>query len=97
MTPTDPPVPGLRVESLAAGHKLLLKRLSAIGVYWNHDQDADMLHQVTARMIDMCAAGQLRPVIGNTYSFDDLPRALADLRDRGSVGKLVLEAPQGNG
>ena len=77
------------------GHKLLLNRLSAIGVYWNHDTDAEMLRRVTARMIGMCGAGALHPVIGGTYPFADLPRALADLRDRGSVGKLVLEAADG--
>ena len=74
-------------------HRLLLNRLSAIGVYWDHDRDGDMLRRVTGQMLELCTAGKLRPVIGATYPFDDLPRALEDLRNRDSVGKLVLEAP----
>ncbi len=74
-------------------HRLLLNRLSAIGVYWDHDRDGDMLRRVTAQMLELCTAGHLRPLIGGTYPFGDLPRALEDLRNRSSVGKLVLEAP----
>lgn len=74
-------------------HRLLLNRLSAIGVYWDHDRDGEMLKRVTDRMLTLCREEALRPLIGGVYPFDDLPRALADMRERDSVGKLVLEAP----
>ena len=41
-------------------------------------------------MLDAIAAGTLRPVVGAEYAFADAAQAHRDLRDRSSVGKLVL-------
>jgi NADPH2:quinone reductase len=71
-------------------NRLLLRRASAIGVYWNHDRDAEMLARVTRRLTALCASGRVRPVVKADYRLDDLPRALDDLAGRRSVGKLVL-------
>jgi NADPH:quinone reductase len=41
-------------------------------------------------LLDLAAAGQLRPVIGGEYPLADAGRALADLLGRRTTGKLVL-------
>ena len=73
-----------------AGHLLLLKRAAAKGVYWDHDFDGAMIERATDELIRMLVAGEIKPVVNDGYGFDDLPKALADLGTRGSVGKLVL-------
>lgn len=72
-------------------NRLLLRRASAIGVYWSHDRDGEMMRRVIDRMAALCAENRIEPTIGATYAFADLPTALEALRDRGSVGKLVLD------
>lgn len=71
-------------------HLLLLKNASAIGVYWSHDRSPKMLADVGKQLVQLCEAGALQPIIRNPYGFMDLPQALQDLRDRNSVGKLVV-------
>ena len=73
-----------------AGHHLLLKRAAAKGVYWDHDVDGPMIGRATDDLIRMLTAGEIDPVVDDGYGFDDLPRALADLGSRGTVGKLVI-------
>jgi len=74
-----------------APHRLLLKRASAKGVYWNHDTDAKMLQQVTSDMTGLLADGKLNPVISHQYDFNDLPTALDDLANRRATGKNLLD------
>ncbi len=49
-----------------------------------------MVARCTRTLIELCLDGRIRPVVNDDYGFDDLPRALEDLRAGGSVGKLVL-------
>ena len=71
-------------------NRLLLKRASAIGVYWSHDTDGPMLERVNARLSGLLASGAIRPHVGAVYDFDDLPSALADLAERRTTGKVLL-------
>jgi len=71
-------------------NRLLLKRASAIGVYWNHDRDATMLARVSARLAEYLQAGAIRPHIGATFAFDRLPDALRALGDRKTTGKVTI-------
>ncbi len=71
-------------------NRLLLRRAVARGIYWDHDRDAEMVARCTRTLIELCLDGRIRPVVNDDYGFDDLPRALEDLRAGGSVGKLVL-------
>jgi NADPH2:quinone reductase len=41
----------------------------------------------------MISKGQLNPHIGGRYDFDQAPEALADLKARKSIGKLVVRGP----
>ncbi|MCZ0736325.1 NADPH:quinone oxidoreductase family protein [Phreatobacter sp. AB_2022a] len=77
------------IPQIRANH-LLLKRATAVGVYWNHDHDGAMLARVAGRLAGMLGSGAIRPHIGGTFAFDALPDALKCLAGRGSAGKLVL-------
>ena len=76
-------------------NRLLLGRAVVRGVYWDHDRDAGMVSRCTDRLLGMCLAGQVRPVVGRVYGFADLPEALGDLGSGRSVGKLVLDLGDG--
>jgi len=79
-----------KIPALPA-NRLLLRRASAIGVYWNHDRDAEMMVRVTKRLQAMIESGTVEPLVGGTYPMTGLPEALAALQDRSSVGKLILD------
>lgn len=72
-------------------NRLLLRRLSAIGVYFHPDHDAAMLARVAMRLSDLAARGAIRPHVGAVHAFGDLPAALAALRDRATTGKVILK------
>jgi NADPH:quinone reductase len=73
-----------------AANRLLLRRAVARGIYWDHDRDGEMVARCTEKLIALCLDGAIKPVVSDGYGFDDLPRALEDLRAGGTVGKLVL-------
>ena len=72
-------------------NRLLLKRASAKGVYWNHDQDGEMLKEISAELLGMLEKGQINPVVNDGYGLKDLPRALNDLGNRASTGKVIIK------
>jgi NADPH2:quinone reductase len=49
-----------------------------------------LMDEAMAGLFDMVLAGELEPVVGGEYPLDEARRAHEDLRDRGTVGKLVL-------
>ena len=77
-------------------NRLLLKRASVVGVYWSHDRDGPMISAVTTRLVAMMQEGSIAPVIGDRYSFAELPVILDDLSERKSSGKLIVWVNQDN-
>jgi NADPH2:quinone reductase len=73
-------------------NRLLLKRASAIGVYWNHDRDTVMLARVAGQLSSLLKAGAIQPHIGAAFMFENLPQALAALAERRTTGKVLLTA-----
>lgn len=71
-------------------NRLLLKRAAAIGVYWNHDQDATMLGRVSNRLAGFLREGAIRPHIGANFAFEQLPAALRALANRQTTGKVTI-------
>lgn len=71
-------------------HRLLLKRASAIGVYWNHDEDKDLLKNITKKLENMMLANEINPLIDERFVFSELPTALRELGSRKVLGKMVL-------
>ncbi|WMT75956.1 NADPH:quinone oxidoreductase family protein [Bradyrhizobium sp. Ash2021] len=71
-------------------NRLLLKRVSAIGVYWDHDRDAAMLASVSAKLATFLQDGAIRPHVETSFSFDRLPQALKALAARQTTGKVAI-------
>lgn len=71
-------------------NRLLLNRASAIGVYWNHDRDVEMVARVTQALTAMLTSGAIRPHIGGAFPFTQLPQALTALAERRTAGKVIL-------
>ncbi|MFT6657296.1 NADPH:quinone oxidoreductase family protein [Maritalea sp.] len=83
------------IQKLPA-NRLLLKRAAAQGVYWSHDEDAEMLDRLTQRLLIMLEAGHIKPHTNTTYSLEQLPEALTALSNRSSRGKIILTVGDGN-
>ncbi len=73
---------------------LLVKRISAIGVYWNHDDDAAMMARVQQAIAADLAAGRIAPVVDVREGLEALPAAMDDLAARRTAGKVVLALPE---
>jgi len=71
-------------------NRLLLRRAAAIGVYWSHSRDGMMLARIAGELAELLAMGAIRPHIGATFAFEQLPQALAALRGRRTTGKILL-------
>jgi NADPH:quinone reductase len=72
----------------------LMRRSRGVLGFWLMHCMADPprhLQAPMAELLAMTAAGELRPVVGEVYPLADAPRAHRDLRERRSVGKLVLD------
>lgn len=72
--------------------KLMRRSAAVIGFWLVHCmRRPDMLREPMAELLDMVAAGTLRPIVGGHYRLDDARLAHEDLRARRTVGKLVLD------
>ncbi|MHA3702298.1 quinone oxidoreductase family protein [Jatrophihabitans sp. YIM 134969] len=69
---------------------LMARSHAVIGFWLVHVKPPAMAEAVTG-LLDMIAAGELRPVIGATYPLAEAAAAHRALLDRSSVGKLVLD------
>jgi NADPH2:quinone reductase len=71
----------------------LLQRSRAVMGFWLAHclGKPGMVHEPMAEMLDLVAAGTLRPVVGTTYRLEDARIAHEHLRARGTIGKLVLD------
>ncbi|MVO17343.1 NADPH:quinone oxidoreductase family protein [Parasedimentitalea huanghaiensis] len=74
---------------------LLLKSARAQGVLWSHDQDTEMVVHMTDRLGKLLDSGMINPVVCDNYTLSDLPKALKDLGNRGTMGKVVLTVSGG--
>jgi NADPH:quinone reductase len=72
----------------------LMARSRAVVGFWLMHTMKDPARHLAAPMrelLDLTAAGELRPVVGGTYGLSDAAEAHRDLRARRSVGKLLLD------
>jgi NADPH2:quinone reductase len=71
---------------------LLLKEVSAVGVYWGEfaKRDPSGNRRLLAQLSDWLAEGRLRPLVSRQYPLAETPQALQDLLARRAVGKLVI-------
>jgi len=47
--------------------------------------------QVHERLVEMLRAGRIRPLVGKTVPFVDLPAALDQMEDRATIGRVVIQ------
>jgi NADPH:quinone reductase len=72
----------------------LMSRSRGVIGFWLAHCMADpvrYLAQPMQELLDLTAAGTLRPVVGRTYGLSEAAQAHTDLRERRSVGKLLLD------
>lgn len=72
---------------------LLRHSRSVVGFYLFHclEQAQQMWVQPLAELFALAARGELRAVIGHTYPLAEAAQAQIDMRERRSVGKLLLD------
>lgn len=73
--------------------QLLQKSRSVIGFWLAHcmARPQEMLAEPVRELLDMVAAGELRPVVGGTYPLSEARRAHEDMRARKTTGKLLID------
>ena len=82
---------GGTIPSIAA-NRILLKQISVIGVYWGGylEHHPGYMHEAQAALFKMYEAGQIRPVVSQTFPLNEAVAALNALGSRKTVGKVVL-------
>jgi NADPH:quinone reductase len=82
---------GGRIPSIAA-NRILLKNMSVVGCYWGGHLEGhpEYLADSQAELFKMYEAGQIKPVVSQTYALSDAVKALRDLASRKTYGKVVL-------
>lgn len=79
----------LAVTGISAGIRRQARKLGVTYEFLFMHADGDQLREIAA-LVD---AGAIRPVVGRTASFDQLPEALAALGKGGIRGKAVISIP----
>ncbi|XP_069497258.1 quinone oxidoreductase-like protein 2 [Ambystoma mexicanum] len=82
---------GGNIASIPANH-LLLKNVSALGVYWGRYSKVDfpVFSWSVSSVIQHCQEQRIRPHVGAVFKLDEVNQALAYVAGRQSMGKVVL-------
>ncbi len=82
---------GGRIPEVKAGH-LLVKNISLIGLQFSNyrDRQPEKCLAVREQLFDLYRAGKLKPYVMATYPLARYMEALALVRDRKVIGKVVL-------
>ena len=80
-----------RVPEIKAG-LVLVKNISVIGMQISdyRDRQPEKFRAVRQQLLDMCSAGKLKPHVMTTFPLERYAEALALLRERKVIGKVVL-------
>ena len=82
---------GGRIPEVKAGH-LLVKNISLIGLQFSNyrDREPEKCLAVRKQLFDLYRAGKLKPYVMATFPLASYMEALALVRDRKVIGKVVL-------
>ncbi|MBW2698605.1 MAG: NADPH:quinone oxidoreductase family protein [Deltaproteobacteria bacterium] len=69
--------------------KLVARNLTVVGVI-AVAPSAEVAEEMKSRLMDLYAEGRIRPLVANTFAFDELPKALAAVEAQSVAGKQVL-------
>jgi NADPH2:quinone reductase len=83
---------GGTIPSIAA-NRILLKNMSVVGVYWGGylEHYPEYLRQAQEALFKMYEAGQIKPVVSQSFALAGAVEALNALATRKTVGKVVLK------
>lgn len=83
---------GGTIQSAALNHALV-KNYSIVGLHWGLylAKDPSVVHQAHAALMDLVAAGSIRPLIGSRLPMAQVPAGLQSLADGGTVGRVVFD------
>ena len=71
--------------------KLMATSRGVIGFWLMHlTRTPELIGEAMSDLFEAVLAGELEPIVGNTYPLADARRAHEDIRARGTIGKLVL-------
>lgn len=82
---------GGTIPSIAA-NRILLKNMSVIGVYWGGylEHHPEYMAEAEAALFKMYEAGQIKPIVSESFALKDAVAALNALATRKTVAKVVL-------
>jgi NADPH:quinone reductase len=82
-----------RIPEIKAG-LILVKNISVIGMQISdyRDRQPERFRAVRQQLLDMCSAGKLKPHVMATFPLERYAEALALVKDRKVIGKVVLTA-----
>jgi NADPH:quinone reductase len=82
---------GGTIPSIAA-NRILLKNMSVVGVYWGGflEHHPDFMSKAQDALFAMYEAGQIKPIVSQTFSLAEAVAALNALATRKTVAKVVL-------
>jgi NADPH:quinone reductase len=82
---------GGTIPSITA-NRILLKNMSVVGVYWGGflEHHPEFMSEAQEALFAMYEAGQIKPIVSQTFSLADAVEALNALAARKTVGKVVL-------
>ncbi|HZF38458.1 MAG TPA: NADPH:quinone oxidoreductase family protein, partial [Blastocatellia bacterium] len=82
---------GGTIPSIAA-NRILLKNISVVGVYWGGylEHYPEYMREAQDALFTMYEAGQIKPVVSQSFALADAVEALNALATRKTVGKVVL-------
>jgi NADPH2:quinone reductase len=83
---TEGEIPTVRVN------RLLLRNAAVVGVAWGHfvGDKPELIAEIQADLERLAAKGFVRPIVGSTYALEEGAKAVAQVEQRGALGKVVL-------
>jgi NADPH2:quinone reductase len=74
-------------------NRLLLRNTSVVGVAWGAfvGTRPELAHEIGETVNAMAARGEIKPLIGKVFNFEDAAAALKLLDERKATGKVVLQ------
>ncbi|XP_054837577.1 quinone oxidoreductase-like protein 2 [Eublepharis macularius] len=71
---------------------LLLKNISALGLYWGRyrDQDFPVFSSALSSALRYCQEGRIQPHVGAVFKLEEVNEAFAHVTQRKSTGKVII-------
>ncbi|NWI08148.1 QORL2 protein, partial [Crypturellus soui] len=82
---------GGKIPSIAA-NLLLLKNVSAVGVYWSRYQEEDfpVFSSTMSSALQYCQEGKIHPHVGAVFKLEEVNEAFNHVLQRKSTGKVII-------